>query len=109
VSLPFTTSRARMRSASPCLTLEPVRAISSPLLKLTPMSSRKDLGQRDVGGVGPSLHQQVGNLFLTTFWRQFHFLHGAFHLGLGVDGLEGENGGRSIFLPPVAELLQESH
>src|SRR5258708_35692625 len=35
-----------MRLASPCLIFEPVRAISSPLLNLTPMSSRKDLGQR---------------------------------------------------------------
>src|SRR6266849_8819124 len=35
-----------MRSAPPCLTFEPARAISSPLLKLTPMSSRKDLGHR---------------------------------------------------------------
>jgi hypothetical protein len=33
-------------AASPCLTFEPVKAISSPLLKLTPRSSRKDLGPR---------------------------------------------------------------
>ena len=46
VSLPFTTSRARIRSASPCLILEPVRAISSPLLKLNPMSARKVWGHR---------------------------------------------------------------
>ena len=56
VSLPVTTSRARIRSASPCSTLEPVRAISSPLLKLTPMSSRveKGLGGRDTGRRCPS-------------------------------------------------------
>ncbi len=90
MSVPFTTSRARMRSASLCLILEPVRTISSPLLKLTPMSSRKDLGQRYTSTVSvPVFTQQVGNLFLTTFRRQFHFLHGAFHLGLGVDVVFG--------------------
>ena len=46
VSLPFTTSRARTRSAVSCLTFDPVRAISSPFAKLTPMSSRKDFGHR---------------------------------------------------------------
>ena len=46
VSFPFTTSRARIRSASPCFTFDPVRVTSSPLLKLMPMSSKKDLGQR---------------------------------------------------------------
>src|SRR5438445_12971175 len=51
VSVPFTTSRARMRSASPCLTFEPVSPISSPLLKFTPMSSRKALGQRYTSAV----------------------------------------------------------
>src|SRR5947208_3001739 len=51
VSVPFTTSRARTRSASPCLIFEPVRAISSPLLKLTPMSSRKDFGHRYTSNV----------------------------------------------------------
>src|SRR6266849_4724375 len=35
-----------MRSAPSCLTFAPVRAIASPLLKLTPMSARKDSGQR---------------------------------------------------------------
>jgi hypothetical protein len=39
-----------------------------------------------VDGVRPLLYQQVSNLFLTTLWRQFHFLHGSFHPGLGVDG-----------------------
>ena len=46
VSFPFTTSRARMRSASPALTFDPVREISSPLLKLKPRSWRNDCGQR---------------------------------------------------------------
>src|SRR6266850_7854003 len=46
VSAPFTTSRARIRTAPPCLTLEPVRLTSSPLARVDPMSSRNDLGQR---------------------------------------------------------------
>src|SRR5713226_1734786 len=46
VSFPFTTSRARVRSTSPCLTFEPVRTTPSPLLKLTPRSTRKDCGHR---------------------------------------------------------------
>jgi hypothetical protein len=44
VSFPFTTSRARTRSAPSCLTFDPVTTISSPLLKPTPISSRKTLG-----------------------------------------------------------------
>jgi hypothetical protein len=32
--------------APSCITLEPVKAISAPLLKLTPMSLRNDSGQR---------------------------------------------------------------
>src|SRR5882762_2298603 len=46
VSVPFTTSRARIRSAPSCLTFEPVRLTSSPLAKDDPISSRNDLGQR---------------------------------------------------------------
>src|SRR4029077_4854245 len=90
VSEPFTTSRARMRSASPCLTLEPVRAISSPLLKTHAHVVEKGLGAEiHVGSDLRRLHQQVGNLFLTTFWRQFHFLYGDFHLRLGMDVVFG--------------------
>ena len=39
VSVPFTSSRARITSDASCLTFEPVTAISSPLLKLMPISS----------------------------------------------------------------------
>src|ERR1700722_5103714 len=39
VSVPFTTSRARITSAVSCLTLDPVTASSSPLIKLIPISS----------------------------------------------------------------------
>src|SRR6266852_5801245 len=39
VSEPLTISRARMTSDPSCLTFEPVTAISSPLLKLIPISS----------------------------------------------------------------------
>jgi hypothetical protein len=46
VSVPLATSRARIRSASPCLTLTPVMTTASPLAKLTPMSSRNGCGQR---------------------------------------------------------------
>src|SRR6267142_1062838 len=46
VSVPFTTSRARIRSVPSCLTFEPVRLTSSPLVKDDPISSRNDLGQR---------------------------------------------------------------
>ena len=56
----FTTSRTRIRSASPCLTFEPVRASSSPLLKLTPMSSRNECGQRYT--------LTVSDPVLTTAW-----------------------------------------
>src|SRR5207244_2219985 len=42
VSLPFTTSRARTRSAVSCLTFDPVRAISSPFAQLTPLSPWQD-------------------------------------------------------------------
>ena len=38
--------RARIRSVSPSLIFEPVIAISSPLVKLIPMSSKKDFGHR---------------------------------------------------------------
>src|ERR1039457_6852054 len=66
VSLPRTTSRARMTSASPCLIRAPVRTISSPWLKFTPISSRNAFGQRYVECVCPIFHQQIGNLFFTT-------------------------------------------
>src|SRR5271169_626068 len=46
VSPPFTTSRARVRSAPSCLTLEPVTSSASAALNSTPMSSRNFLGQR---------------------------------------------------------------
>src|ERR1017187_7432976 len=54
VSLPRTTSRARMTSASPCLIRDPVRTISSPWLKFTPISSRNAFGQRYVECVCPA-------------------------------------------------------
>src|ERR1035437_4593990 len=72
VSVPFTTSRARMRSASPCLTFEPVRVISSPLLKLTPMSSRKDLGQRYTSTVSvPVFNSKWATSFSLPFGGSF--------------------------------------
>jgi len=46
VSGPRTSTRARITSEDSCLTLEPVTAISSPLLKLMPISSSNVLGQR---------------------------------------------------------------
>lgn len=39
VSVPLTSSRARITSDAPCFTFEPVTAIWSPLLKLMPISS----------------------------------------------------------------------
>jgi len=85
VSLPFTTSRARMRSASPCLTFEPVRGDFVPFAETHAHVVEKGLGAEiHVDRVSPGLHQQVGNFFLAAFWRQFHFLHGSFHFCLGV-------------------------
>jgi hypothetical protein len=46
VSVPFTSCRARITSDVSCFTLEPVTAISSPLLKLMPISSWNGLGHR---------------------------------------------------------------
>src|ERR1700741_4050627 len=43
VSVPFTTSRARIRSVPSCLTFEPVRLTSSPLARGDPLSSGNHL------------------------------------------------------------------
>src|SRR5438445_12758021 len=46
VAVPFTISRARIISAASCLTFDPVRAISSPILELIHLTYRKNFGQR---------------------------------------------------------------
>ena len=48
VSPPLTISRARIRSAPSCLTLEPLTSIASSVLKTIPIWSRKLLGQRKI-------------------------------------------------------------
>src|ERR1035438_8687552 len=72
VSLPRTTSRARMISASPCLIRDPVRRISSPGLKFTPISSRNTFGQRYTSNVSvPTLTSKWAISFSLPFAGSF--------------------------------------
>jgi hypothetical protein len=52
-----------------CFTFEPMKASLSPLPKLTPMSSRKGLGQRYMSGIHAVFHQQMGDFLLAAFRR----------------------------------------
>ena len=83
---PFTTSRARTNSASPCFTFEPGERDPVSLAEVHAYVVEKGLrAQVNVGGLRAILYQQMNDLFLAAFWRQFHFFYSSLYLHLRLE------------------------